>query len=75
MLAERTDDHVACFKEGEEAEFFSCNEELLDKVRYYLAHPQHRERIAAAGHQRCLKSGYSNEDRLKRMLEKVASLR
>ena len=75
MLAERTREHLELFEEGKEAEFFSSNEELLDKVRFYLAHPQQRKRIAAAGRRRCLESGYSNHDRLKWMLEKVVSLR
>ncbi len=75
MLAERTKEHLELFEEGKEAEFFSSNEELLDKVRFYLVHPQQRKRIAAAGRQRCLESGYSNQDRLKWMLEKVVSSR
>ena len=75
MLAERTREHLELFEEGKEAEFFSSNEELLDKVRFYLAHPQQRKRIAAAGRRRCLENGYSNQDRLKWMLEKVVSLR
>lgn len=68
MLAERTDEHLALFAEGKEAEFFSSDEELLDKVKYYLSNPEQRRRIAAAGRQRCLRSGYSNHDRLRQML-------
>ncbi len=75
MLAERTDEHLQLFEEGKEAEFFDSNEELLDKVKYYLAHPVERKRIAAAGRKRCLKSGYSNHDRLRKMLRVVGSLR
>ena len=69
MLAERTDEHLALFEEGIEAEYFDSNEELLDKVRYYLSHEDERKRIAAAGRERCVRSGYSNEDRLSKMLE------
>jgi hypothetical protein len=75
LLAERTPEHLALFEEGKEAEFFGSNDELLDKARYYSAHPQERQRIALAGRERCLKSGYSNQERLRAMLEKVAELR
>jgi len=71
MLTERTDEHLALFEEGREAEFFGSDEELLDKVKYYLAHPEERKRIAAAGRERCLKSGYSYQDRLKRLLSVI----
>jgi spore maturation protein CgeB len=71
MLAERTDEHLALFREGVEAEFFSSNDELLDKIKYYIDHADERKRIAAAGRERCLKSGYSNHDRLRQMLDLI----
>jgi spore maturation protein CgeB len=69
MLAERTDEHRSLFEEGKEAEYFDSDEELLDKARYYLGHEDERKRIAAAGRDRCIRSGYSNEARLSNMLE------
>ena len=69
MLAERTDEHLALFKEGREAEFFSSDEELLEKVQYYLAHADHRRQIAAAGRERCLRDGYSYHERLAEILD------
>jgi hypothetical protein len=74
MLAERTSEHQELFREGEEAEFFSSNDELLEKTRYYLAHPAERKRIAAAGRARCLSSGYSNHDRLGHIMSELASV-
>lgn len=68
MLAERTEEHLALFEEGMEAEFFSSNEELINKVGFYLEHPEMRKGIAAAGRERCIKSGYSNHDRLANIL-------
>lgn len=68
MLAERTDEHLALFKEGVEAEFFASDEEMIDKTRYYLEHPEARRRIAAAGLERCRIGRYSYHDRLLDML-------
>ena len=72
MLAERTAEHLELFKEGEEAEFFSSNGELLEKCRYYLAHEDERVRIARAGLRRCIESGYSNRGRLKSVLDHIS---
>ncbi len=47
--AENLDDY---FRYGEEVETYTGADELVDKVRYYLANDDARERIAAAGHHR-----------------------
>ncbi len=73
MLAERSDEHLELFREGVEAEFFGSDEELLEKTRYYLVNPEKRRRIAFAGRQRCIESGYSNHEKLKQMLSIVLS--
>jgi spore maturation protein CgeB len=72
LLAERTSEHLALFEEGKEAEYFDGDAELLAKVRYYLAHPESRQRIAAAGLARCRTSGYGNVERLRGMLDDPA---
>lgn len=68
MLAERTKEHLAMFEEGKEAEFFSSNEELLKKCKYYLLHETKRKQIASAGLKRCDTSGYSNEDTIRNII-------
>lgn len=59
LLAIRTDQHLECYAEGEEAEFFTGHEELARKASYYLEHEEEREAIAKRGHARCVESGYS----------------
>lgn len=71
MLAERTDFHRELFREGVEADFFSDHEEMIDKINFYLAHPEQRERIAGAGYQRCLDGGHSNHNRMRQLMEMV----
>ncbi len=69
MLAERTTEHQELFEEGKEAEFFDSREELVQKCRYYLEHPEERKKIAQAGHERCVKAGYDNSSRLRTVIE------
>jgi len=71
MLAERTLEHQALFKEDEEAVYFSSNEELLKKCRFYLSHEKERMAIAKAGNERCSASGYSNEETVKRIVKQI----
>lgn len=71
MLAERTEEHKLLFEEDKEAVFFSSNEELLEKCRYYLTHEDERKVIAKAGRQRCIESDYTNEGMIRRVFEQI----
>jgi hypothetical protein len=73
MLAERTSRHLEYFKEGEEAEFFSCFDELLAKIQFYLNNDERRKQIACAGRRRCLESDYSYKKRMSNALSYLRS--
>jgi spore maturation protein CgeB len=71
MLADRTEDHREFFEEGKEAEYFASDDEFRDKVKFYLANEDARDRIAKGGHERCMTSGYSYEDRIRTVMDEL----
>ncbi|PMP11312.1 hypothetical protein BCS93_08860 [Vibrio breoganii] len=68
MLAERTEEHRDLFIEGKEAEFFSSDEELVDKIKFYLDNDSARLSVAKSGFNKCIRAGYDNKSRLKKIL-------
>lgn len=70
MLAERTEEHLSMFKEGEEAEFFSDDAELVDKIFTYLKDEPRRLRVAAAGYKRASEN-YTNFEQVRRILGEI----
>src|SRR5262245_14651916 len=68
LLHERNELVTKYFEEGVDAEFFDSDDELLEKCRHYLAHPDERRRIADAGRRRCIESGYFELDRVRDVL-------
>lgn len=71
LMAERTSEHEALFKDNIEAVFFSSKEELLEKCKYLIQHPEQRKDIAEKGYQRCILSGYSNYNTLRVALSHI----
>lgn len=69
MVAPRTKELQAMYREGEEAVYFDSKEELLAKVRWLLEDDEARNRIAKAGRQRCLQDGHSNIHRGAQIIE------
>lgn len=74
MIAERTDEHKKLFKENKEAVYFDSNEELLEKVKYYLSNDKEREQITKAGYDKVLNGEYSYDDMVKRILDVAKTL-
>jgi hypothetical protein len=67
MLHERNPEVLELYREGQEIECFDTVEELAEKIDYYLAHPEERERIAKAGHARCVPA-YSYDNRMAELM-------
>jgi len=72
LLAERTQEHMSFFEEGLEAEYFSTNDELADKSKFYLANDSARGKIAKAGQKRCLASGYDNDYVIRKIFKELS---
>ena len=58
------------FEIGKEIETFSSQEELLDKITYYLEHEEERKQIASNGYERA-KRQYSLDIRIGQMLDSI----
>ena len=58
------------FVPGEEIEFYSDREELIEKCRYYLAHDDIREKIAENGYRK-VRENYTYTHRIMTMLRAV----
>ena len=68
LLHQRNEVVTSYFREDEEMAFFGSDDELVEKCRYYLEHPEERRRIGEAGRRRCIESGYSELDRVKEVV-------
>ncbi len=58
------------FEVGKDLDIFASEEELVEKIRYYLEHEEEREEIARNGYQKA-KEKYSLELRVKQILQTV----
>ena len=72
LLADRTEEHQGFFEEGREAEFFDSADELVDKATFYAGHETECARLAAAGRDRCIRSGYAYIRRLADVLAAIS---
>ena len=74
MLTERTDEHLELFEEDKEVVYFGSPDEMIDKVRFYLAHESPRKRIADAGYRKILAGRHTYTDRLFQILDAAGML-
>lgn len=72
LVCERTEEALCHFKDREEACFFSTITELKEIIEFLKAHPEHREKIRAAGYVRLLQSRNTIDDRAQQICKFVA---
>ena len=69
MIAPKNKDMEMLFKENVEIVYYETKDELLEKVKYYLAHDEERKRIAENCYQRIKNAGHSAEDRARQIIK------
>ena len=73
LIAERTSRHTELFIEGKEAEFFSTNKELYEKIQHYLTHDNLISEMSSRGRARCIRSRYDMTNQVSIILSKTTS--
>lgn len=69
MLAQYSDDLASLYEEDKEVVFFRTKEEMLDKIKYYLADDTLRNKISVAGYNRAVSSGYDVVSRIRELMD------
>ena len=69
MLSEYTDDLNQMFPSGECAVYFRSTEELVEKCKYLLSHPEKIKQIAENGYNRLKELGGSEIDRCREIIK------
>ena len=70
VISGYTDGVERYYEPDREMVFYRTNAELVDKVRFYLDHPEERERIAAAAYERTLRE-HTYEERFRAILNEL----
>lgn len=74
LLHQRTDELLGLFREGTDVACFESSGELIERVRYYLAHEDERRSIAAAGEAAC-RTNHSYTHRAQAIVSEFLSAR
>lgn len=70
-LSERTEEQMDFFREGIEAAYFSSNEEMHEKIDYYLKNDSLREKIRNSGYERVKSLNATYNDRAERIIKEI----
>lgn len=70
QLCDDQRDVFALFRDGRDLVKFTDGEDLVTKVKYFLAHPEERKSIAAQGRKTVL-ARHTYQDRIKELMEKI----
>ena len=70
MLHKRTSEAVQLFKEGVHAAYFGDVDEMIEKIKYYLANTAARERIQKSGYLECHRC-HSMDNRVQQILSTI----
>lgn len=68
MLHERSEEALEFFEEGKEADYFSNQEELMEKIKFYLNHETLRIKIAEAAYSKIFKANYTYIERVRQLM-------
>jgi spore maturation protein CgeB len=71
QLAPRNEEILTFFDENKEIACFGSLEEMKEKIAYFLSHEAQRNKIAEAGHRRCLSAGNSYRNRIEEIVKRV----
>ncbi len=74
QLCDRSLRLTEIFKEGEEIALYEDEEELVDKIRYYLQHENERIKIAQNGYKAVIARGHTYDARCKQLISVVESV-
>jgi hypothetical protein len=75
MLSEYTDDLASLFEEDKEIVFFRNENDLMQKINYYLDNETERNKIAEASYKRIMKDGHDVISRAKYILSCINKLK
>lgn len=69
LISQRTDEQTLFFEEDKEAIYFDTVEELQSKIEFLMKNQDKVKQIKSAAYQRCIKSGYSYNDRSAQLIQ------